>query len=91
MHSTFHPKAFIPWPGIEPEPQQWEHRILTTRPPGRYEPEILLQTQFKAVTAHWNQKVVNLHQDGVEKKIGAASLELFFNQHGFICEIVIDF
>ena len=24
----------VPWPGNEPGPQQWEHRILTTRPPG---------------------------------------------------------
>ena len=24
----------VPWPGIEPRPQQWKPRILTTRPPG---------------------------------------------------------
>ena len=24
----------VPWPGIEPGPQQWKHRVLTTGPPG---------------------------------------------------------
>ena len=24
----------VPWPGNEPRPQWWAHRILTTRPPG---------------------------------------------------------
>ena len=24
----------VPWPGIEPGPQQWKHWVLTTGPPG---------------------------------------------------------
>ena len=25
----------VPWPGIEPRPLHWEHRVLSTRPPGQ--------------------------------------------------------
>ena len=25
----------IPWPGIEPRPPHWEHRVLATGPPGK--------------------------------------------------------
>ena len=30
------PKDMLPWPGIEPGLRQWDHQILTTRPPGYF-------------------------------------------------------
>ena len=29
----------VPWPGIEPVPLQWKHRVLTTGPPGNSQDE----------------------------------------------------
>ena len=28
-------RILIPWPGIEPVPLHWKHRVLTTGPPGK--------------------------------------------------------
>ena len=29
-------ELLVPWPGIEPSPQQWERWVLTTGPPGNF-------------------------------------------------------
>ena len=33
-HAGMACRISVPWPGIEPRPQHWKPRILTTRPPG---------------------------------------------------------
>ena len=37
----------LPWPGIEPGPQQWKHRVLTTGLPGNSPQNIFNYNQFQ--------------------------------------------
>ena len=40
-------RILVLWPGIEPRPQQWKHRVLTTGPPGNFLPPSMFHASLE--------------------------------------------
>ena len=64
----------VPWPGIEPRPQQWKHWILTTRPPGNSHAFLFLIVNFYYKTT----------TTSVKKGWGAEKMEEWERHHQYI-------
>ena len=47
----------VPWPGIEPGPLHWEHRVLTTGPPRKS----LLYSKVKKLRPRWKVFVLSVY------------------------------
>ena len=53
-------RILVPWPRIEPRPQQWVHWVITTGPPGIPEPFVLYIVSLNFIVLSWSQLHINL-------------------------------
>ena len=58
-------RILVPWPRIEPRPQQWVHWVITTGPPGIPEPFVLYIVSFYFIVLSWLQSYTLIYQDSI--------------------------